>query len=227
MTFLYKIQRTRPVLTWVFAVLRAFDLLLWMRFNHFKKNKTGNARYNVTLWRVVQPLLQWKINEYYIFWVCVCSLGYTAWSAHEPFYLVWPVRLYSIFPHYFNNCTIFEKKKSLNMQYVLWFSLQILSLTFLILRKTERDMINKVYRSSCKVSANLVRFYRNLNFSTYFRELLKHNISWKSVQWEPSCSMRTDGRTDMTKLIVAFQNCTNAPKNRTWVKVKYSFRTAQ
>ena len=32
--------------------------------------------------------------------------------------------------------------------------------------------------------------------SKYFRQIFKYQISWKSVQWEPSCSMRTDGRTD-------------------------------
>jgi len=32
----------------------------------------------------VQPLLQWKSNKYYIFWVCVCSLRYPACNAHEP-----------------------------------------------------------------------------------------------------------------------------------------------
>ena len=33
-------------------------------------------------------------------------------------------------------------------------------------------------------------------FSTDFRKSLKYQILLKSVQWEPSCSMLTDGRTD-------------------------------
>jgi len=44
-------------------------------------------------------------------------------------------------------------------------------------------------------------------------ENMKYQISWKSVQWEPSCSMRTDGRTDTTDLIVAFRNFAKAPNN--------------
>ena len=34
------------------------------------------------------------------------------------------------------------------------------------------------------------------------------------LQWEPSCSMRTDGPTDMTKLVEASRNFANALKNR-------------
>ena len=50
-------------------------------------------------------------------------------------------------------------------------------------------------------------------FSTDFRKKLKYQDSSKSFQWEPSCSMRANGRTDMTKLRVAFRNFANAPKN--------------
>jgi hypothetical protein len=32
--------------------------------------------------------------------------------------------------------------------------------------------------------------------STHFRKVLKYQISWKSVEREPSCSMRTDARTE-------------------------------
>jgi hypothetical protein len=54
-------------------------------------------------------------------------------------------------------------------------------------------------------------------FLTDFGKILKYQISLKSVQWEPSCSMRTDGQTDrqtdVTKLTVAFRNFANASKN--------------
>jgi len=33
-------------------------------------------------------------------------------------------------------------------------------------------------------------------FATGFLKILKCQISWKSVQWEPNCSMRTDRQTE-------------------------------
>jgi len=60
------------------------------------------------------------------------------------------------FPYYHINATIFGKNV-LNTKCVFWFYLQLLSETFLILRRTERDMIKNLYRSSCKVTVILVR----------------------------------------------------------------------
>jgi hypothetical protein len=53
-------------------------------------------------------------------------------------------------------------------------------------------------------------FSETLIVSTDFRKILKYQISWKSVQWEPSF-MRTDVQTDVTKLLVGIRNFANVP----------------
>jgi hypothetical protein len=63
---------------------------------------------------------------------------------------MWPVRIYYNFQHYLIKDMIFEKKV-IEHKYVLRFSLQLLSHSFLILRRTERDNDKNVYRSPCKV----------------------------------------------------------------------------
>jgi hypothetical protein len=61
----------------------------------------------------------------------------------------------------------------------------------------------------------LTSFNGTLISSADFRKIHKYKISWKNVQREPSCSMRTNGQTqrrkDMTELTVAFQNSANVP----------------
>ena len=51
-----------------------------------------------------------------------------------------------------------KKKRYLNTKCEFLFSLQLLSETFFILRRNERDMTKNVYRSSSKVQVVLVRF---------------------------------------------------------------------
>jgi hypothetical protein len=75
------------------------------------------------------------------------------------------------------------------------FYLQLLSENFLIVRRNGRDMIRNVYWSSCKVSVILSDTMK-LIFMTDFRKMLKYQISRKTTQWKPSCSMQTDGRTE-------------------------------
>ena len=50
----------------------------------------------------VQPLLQWKSNEYCILWVCVCSFRYPACNAHAPYCGLWSapaLRYFSTLSH--------------------------------------------------------------------------------------------------------------------------------
>ena len=97
----------------------------------------------------------------------------------------------------------------------------ILSEKFLILRITEQYLIKFYIVRHVKYLLFLSDISKIWIFSTYFRKVFKYQISQKSYQWKPSCSMRRDGRTgrqrdrqtDLTKLIVAFRNFANAPKN--------------
>jgi len=83
------------------------------------------------------------------------TLTYPACNAHAPYSYPWPAQLYNIFPHYLIKGTIFEKK---NIEHKTCVLSTILTETIFIARRTERDVIKNVYRSSCKVTFILVRF---------------------------------------------------------------------
>ena len=96
------------------------------------------------------------------------------------------------------------------MKCVFWFSLQRLSKTFLILRRIQRDIVINVRTSSWESNGCSYRILIKLEFYwQIFEKKNWHRISSKSVQWEPSCSMRidahTNGQTDMIKIIVALR----------------------
>ena len=47
----------------------------------------------------MQPLLQWKSNKYYTFWVCIFSLKNPACNVHAPYYIVIRVWISNIFSY--------------------------------------------------------------------------------------------------------------------------------
>jgi hypothetical protein len=73
--------------------------------------------------------------------VCVCSLSYRTWNAHAPYFHLWHARLYIILPHCPINGMILDKANYWSQNVCFDFSLQLLSETFLVLRRNDRDMI--------------------------------------------------------------------------------------
>jgi hypothetical protein len=127
------------------------------------------------------------------------------------------MRRFVIFPYYLINDTIFGGGgKLLNTKCVFWFSLQLLSEIFLILRKTGRDMIINVYRSSCRVPVILVRIQWNWNFLNIFSR--NPQISnFMKICPVGAQALHAGGRADITwhdvtKLLVAFRSFASAPK---------------
>jgi len=102
------------------------------------------------------------------------------------------------FPTFSHNRHDFREKtkKVTEHKMRVLFCLQLCSGTFLIQGRTERDtsMIKNVYWASRKIPLFLSDFDETCIFWTVFRKILKFHK--KSVQWEASFSMRTDGRTD-------------------------------
>ena len=90
--------------------------------------------------------------------MCVCSLNYSARKAHAPYYTVICdlSGCTELFRFYLINGSILGKQL-LSIKCV-FFSVQILFETFLILRRVQRDAVLNVHSSSCKVPFFIVRF---------------------------------------------------------------------
>jgi len=110
---------------------------------------------------------------------------------------LWRVWLYRILPYYLKHLIFGGKSYWTYNVCVLIFSTMFEA--FLILITWWDDDIN-VHRSSCKVRVILVKIDKTCIFLADFWEILKYQIAWKSIPWEPSCCVQTD----MLKLTVAF-----------------------
>jgi hypothetical protein len=102
----------------------------------------------------------------------------------------------------------------LNINCVFILSTNLL-VTFLTLKRNERDMVINVRTSSSKAPLFLSDFNQIWIFSTDSQKLLKYQISWLSAQCQPSYTMQTDTPPDIRRsyLLVAFLNFAYAPKN--------------
>jgi hypothetical protein len=106
--------------------------------------------------------------------------------------ILWrPVWLHHIFRHYYIKGTNLGKKL-LNIKSLFLYTLQLFFETFLILRRISEILSYMWKRFLVKYPLFLSDFNETWIFSTNFRKSLKYQISLKYVQWEPSCSMRTD-----------------------------------
>jgi len=63
-----------------------------------------------------------------------------------------------------------------------------------------------------------------LEFSRQICVKYLYQISRQSVQWELSCSLRTDGQADTTKPTAAFRDFANAPKMNTRITISVESR---
>ena len=147
--------------------------------------------------------------------MCVCSLRYPACSAHTrtPYCHMWPAPLYSILPHYLTMARFSGKKGIEHEMFVLVFCTTFIS----NISHSKKHLLR--YHKCTRVCLHVYQYRLFVSHfdepsisSTDFRKNAGYQVSRKSIQWESSCSVRTDGWTDVTEITVAFPSFANASK---------------
>jgi len=112
---------------------------------------------------------------------------------------LWHDRLYHILPHYLINGTIFAKKKITVHKMCV----------FQLLHRLVRKIFHSKKDSARYYHKRILVFMYSSHYS--YQILRIFELTWKIFcQWEPFFPC---GRTDMTKVIVAFRNFAKVSKN--------------
>ena len=140
-------------------------------------------------------------NKYYIFCVCICIALGIQHAIHVRHIVICGLSGWTDF-------STLSHKKIIQLKMCFHFPLQILSETFFLLRRTERN----VWKMCISLHVKCPFFFSDCNetliFSTDFPKIFSYQIPRKSVQWPQMfhAERQTDRQTDMTKIIVAFHS---------------------
>jgi len=104
---------------------------------------------------------------------------------------LWPVWLYCIFRNYLVYDTIFGEKKlsAWNSYFDLLYHLHLKRLLF---REEFSNMTITFLGVHLKCLIVFCDVKHTWNISIEFNKSLQHKTSWKSIQWDQTCSTRTD-----------------------------------
>jgi len=148
--------------------------------------------------------------------MCVCTLSYPKCKAHALYYTV----TCGVFDsttvlHMISQTALFSGKRFIEHKMCV----SVFSTTFVWNVSHSKKNSARYYHKYRKVFVWRVGYsyqiVMKLEFPRYIFEKCSNIYIYifKFAQWEASSSMRTNGRADMTKLIVAFQNfCERAKK---------------
>jgi hypothetical protein len=141
----------------------------------------GQCKYIVTLRRVHATIV--AVEKQYL--LHILSLRCPACNATAPYCHMWLVRLLRYFSTLSHEWHGFRKNNLVNHKMDVFILSTNLSETFIILRRTERDMIQSVCRSSCKYPLLWSDFNEIWILPTDFRKIFKYQVHKNPFSWSP------------------------------------------
>jgi hypothetical protein len=133
----------------------------------------------------VQPLLQWKGNKYYIFWVCVC----VALVIQCACAILWSVAFPAV-PHF---STLSHKRHDLRKIKSYWTQNVCFDFLYNLVWNTYFSKKNcaRYHQKSTLVFMQSTRYSCQISIKNKFSRQIFENspkcqISWKPLQWKPT-----------------------------------------